>query len=812
MMRSRSVVAKLRSGLRGYAKKSPDFYKPAASSTGAAAKPTPANQAAKEAAVDAAQGPPSAAAAPKPAAPVTPPAAGAARPPAAPSTPTLQPAAGPVSAPARAAPTAATRAAPKPAEPAPAAAATAPPAAGTAPPKPVVAPAARPAPTPVAAAGGSGAGQQGAGAASAGGGGSGGNNGWLLHPSLPVDVRLLGAGVAGAGALLYALTTGGGSTGPKPTAPKPGVVEEPDFTMAPDQPSAAAPDEPAAPSDPPTEGEAASAAPAAEPQPQAAADDGGASQAVPEASAEAARGAEQAGKQEEAEEREEGGEELQYVDGSAVLGVIEEVFSKEAAEQVRQLEAQAAAEIAAAEAAKQRQAQQQQEVEERESRAEGAAVAERQAQHTAAPAGEAAAEAAAAPQRAAEEASGMAALRSAVADWAGEAAARDLVQAEKEEVQPGTHAAAAHAAAAAAGQQPVHRPAPGAVAAALEAAQQLLGIRVDVSAAGLIEAAMKHGMGPEPDFSDYPQRLRQAEADAAVLAELLEAAAASVQRQLAAARSEAEAGRAQAAVAAQQLAQQAESFRTVLQEALARAEDQQRQQLRRQAEHLATAHAEMTVRERAERLAKLDAVREQLNALERAFQRRSSERRSSHSAHQLATGVFALRSALAAGQPLGQPLAFLGSLAAADPVVAAAVAAVPSEAAKEAVPTRAQLADRFLDVQRLSRELSMVPSGQGGMLSVAVAKLAAKLKIAERGPLALSLPGAGIDRHLAAAQQRLLDGELLAAAAELESAVAGTAAAAVVSDWAHWVRLRAAAEQSAALLEAHAAAETASLA
>jgi hypothetical protein len=76
-----------------------------------------------------------------------------------------------------------------------------------------------------------------------------------------------------------------------------------------------------------------------------------------------------------------------------------------------------------------------------------------------------------------------------------------------------------------------------------------------------------------------------------VLAELLEAAAASVQRQLAAARSEAEAGRAQAAVAAQQLAQQAESFRTVLQEALARAEDQQRQQLRRQAEHLATAHA-----------------------------------------------------------------------------------------------------------------------------------------------------------------------------------------------------------------------------
>ena len=62
--------------------------------------------------------------------------------------------------------------------------------------------------------------------------------------------------------------------------------------------------------------------------------------------------------------------------------------------------------------------------------------------------------------------------------------------------------------------------------------------------------------------------------------------------------------------------------RVVLKEAMARAEEQQRQQLRQQAEQLAAAHAEMTVRERAERLAKLDAVRAELNALEAAFQRR----------------------------------------------------------------------------------------------------------------------------------------------------------------------------------------------
>lgn len=54
---------------------------------------------------------------------------------------------------------------------------------------------------------------------------------------------------------------------------------------------------------------------------------------------------------------------------------------------------------------------------------------------------------------------------------------------------------------------------------------------------------------------------------------------------------------------------------------------------------------------------------------------------------------------------------------------------VPEEAASAPVPTRAQLTDQFTDVARLSRELSLLPEGQGGMLSVAVAKLAAKLKV-----------------------------------------------------------------------------------
>ena len=54
---------------------------------------------------------------------------------------------------------------------------------------------------------------------------------------------------------------------------------------------------------------------------------------------------------------------------------------------------------------------------------------------------------------------------------------------------------------------------------------------------------------------------------------------------------------------------------------------------------------------------------------------------------------------------------------------------VPEEAAAAPVPTRGQLSDQFADVARLSRELSLLPEGQGGMLSVAVAKLSAKLKV-----------------------------------------------------------------------------------
>ncbi len=86
------------------------------------------------------------------------------------------------------------------------------------------------------------------------------------------------------------------------------------------------------------------------------------------------------------------------------------------------------------------------------------------------------------------------------------------------------------------------------------------------------------------------------------------------------------------------------------------------------------------------------------------------------------------------------------------------------------------------------------------------------LQVSERGPLAAKLPGGGIDKSLAVVQSELTNGQLLKAAEDLEQAVRGTAAAAEVTAWVQHVRERVLAEQTAALLQAHASALTASLA
>ena len=47
----------------------------------------------------------------------------------------------------------------------------------------------------------------------------------------------------------------------------------------------------------------------------------------------------------------------------------------------------------------------------------------------------------------------------------------------------------------------------------------------------------------------------------------------------------------------------------------------------------------------------------------------------------------------------------------------------------QGIPTRAQLLDRWAGVSRAARQLSAIPQGQGGPLSIAVASLASAFKV-----------------------------------------------------------------------------------
>lgn len=73
----------------------------------------------------------------------------------------------------------------------------------------------------------------------------------------------------------------------------------------------------------------------------------------------------------------------------------------------------------------------------------------------------------------------------------------------------------------------------------------------------------------------------------------------------------------------------------------------------------------------------------------------------------------------------------------------------------QGLPTRAQLAARWQDVSRATRQLSYIPSGGGGMFSIALAGVAARLKVCQPF-LAMSLCDIGCMLHVKACLYRVL--------------------------------------------------------
>lgn len=66
----------------------------------------------------------------------------------------------------------------------------------------------------------------------------------------------------------------------------------------------------------------------------------------------------------------------------------------------------------------------------------------------------------------------------------------------------------------------------------------------------------------------------------------------------------------------------------------------------------------------------------------------------------------------------------------------------------QGIPTRAQLVDRWEAVRRAACQLSTIPQGQGGPLSIAVATLASALKVCMQSCMCLWYLSLGMQYYL----------------------------------------------------------------
>ncbi|GAX79538.1 hypothetical protein CEUSTIGMA_g6979.t1 [Chlamydomonas eustigma] len=287
----------------------------------------------------------------------------------------------------------------------------------------------------------------------------------------------------------------------------------------------------------------------------------------------------------------------------------------------------------------------------------------------------------------------------------------------------------------------------------------------------------------------------------------------------------------------------AERFRTLLRQHQEMAAEVRDIEVKQKEKSVMLKYNEAAIEERKQRMIILDDIRLQLGALSQAHEFRQLMQERAHSSHTLALGILGLTAAMEATSglvPLAPHVAALsgvyehqeGRLGQKDEVVAAAVASLPSSAITQGVPSRSELEAEFRRTRGVLSHLSYFPAGaaaaaaagsndfsspaaesshtSGGILAHAVARFATWLKVDETAAT-LALSGSdgvdykcGMDSYLAKAELALSSGRLLEAAATIEAATEGTAAAAAAAPWVDAVRCRAAADQALQLLRAHA--------
>ena len=141
----------------------------------------------------------------------------------------------------------------------------------------------------------------------------------------------------------------------------------------------------------------------------------------------------------------------------------------------------------------------------------------------------------------------------------------------------------------------------------------------------------------------------------------------------------------------------------------------------------------------------------------------------------------------------------------------AVVASLPASALRQGQPTSASLKERWPAVRKAAEELALLPPEGGGVLALALSRVAAAAKIGARfSSPAESGEGVPLPREslLSAASAAVSRGDFAAAADAVEAAARGTAGEEAVKGWVEEARSKAAAELAARALAAVAAAES----
>ncbi|XP_057819737.2 MICOS complex subunit MIC60, mitochondrial isoform X2 [Cryptomeria japonica] len=200
----------------------------------------------------------------------------------------------------------------------------------------------------------------------------------------------------------------------------------------------------------------------------------------------------------------------------------------------------------------------------------------------------------------------------------------------------------------------------------------------------------------------------------------------------------------------------------------------------------------------------------QIDALRTAFYARSEEARQSHSVHKLALGTFALENALMKGAPLHKEVSVLRASVEGidkDTLLDVALSSLPPETLTEGTKTQAQLHQKLDSLKGALRELALIPSSGGGILTYALARFASAVKVKEDG-----FHSEGIESLISHVERCLVEGRLIEAANALEKGTQGSKAESLAAEWARQVRNRVVTEQTMSLLQAYATTVASSLA